>query len=95
MRELLPEGAGLRLERDVEARDRYGRLLAYVYLPDGTFVNRSMVEDGFAGPLTIPPNVAHADEISEAGRRARTDGRGLWSRCGDVHVPAGSGSVPG
>lgn len=85
LHELLPEGTTVRLERDAEARDRYDRLLAYVYLPDGTFVNLAMVNDGFAAPLTIPPNVAYTEQFTAAGRTARTEGRGLWSSCGGAH----------
>jgi micrococcal nuclease len=82
--ELLPAGTAVRLERDVEARDRYDRLLAYVYrADDGTFVNRALLEDGYAQPLTIPPNVAHAADFAAAARTAREAGAGLWSSCGD------------
>ena len=82
---LLPGGTRVRLVRDVEPRDRYDRLLAYVYrLPDELFVNLSLVEDGFAVPLTYPPNVAHTDEIVEAAGEAREAGRGLWSACADA-----------
>ena len=79
---LLPPGTPVRLVRDVEARDRYDRLLAYVYrIDDGTFVNLRLVEDGYAAVLTYPPNVAHADEFVAAAGEARESGRGLWSAC--------------
>jgi micrococcal nuclease len=80
---LLPEGTRVRLERDVEARDDYGRLLAYVYrAEDAMFVNLELVEQGYAQPLTIPPNVAHAEQFVAASRRAEAADRGLWSACG-------------
>jgi micrococcal nuclease len=79
---LLPEGTGVRLVADVEARDRYDRLLAYVYRDDGTFVNLALVEDGYASVATYPPNVAHTSEFTAAAARARDEGRGLWSACG-------------
>lgn len=80
--ELLPPGTAVRLVRDVEARDRYSRLLAYVYrIDDGTFVNLALVSEGFATTLTYPPNVAHADELNAAAARARNDRRGLWAAC--------------
>ena len=79
---LLPAGTGVRLVADVEARDRYDRLLAYVYRDDGTFVNLALVEDGYASVLTYPPNVAHQSEFTAAAARARDEGRGLWSACG-------------
>lgn len=79
---LLPIDTPLHLERDVVARDDYGRLLAYVYLvSDGTFVNLKIVRQGYARPLTIPPNVAHADEFVEAARAAEAGNIGLWARC--------------
>jgi endonuclease YncB( thermonuclease family) len=79
---LLPEGTEVRLVADVEARDRYDRLLAYVYRDDGTFVNLALVEDGYASVSTYPPNVAHAGEFVAAAARARDEGRGLWAACG-------------
>ena len=78
----LLRGRRVRLRTDVEARDRYGRLLAYVYRePDGLFVNAELVRRGFATVLTVPPNVAHAGEFLRLERAARRAGRGLWSRC--------------
>ncbi len=78
---LLPEGTPLNLERDVEARDKYGRLLAYAYLTDGTFVNLEIIRRGYAHVLTIPPNVAHADEFVQAARAAHAANAGLWGGC--------------
>lgn len=87
---LLPPGTPVRLVRDVEARDRYGRLLAYVYRrSDGLFVNLAMVREGFAATLTYPPNIAHADQFVDAARVARRSDRGLWKRCGSADVPLG------
>ena len=68
----------VRLEFDVEPRDRYKRLLAYVYLMDGTFVNKKIICDGYAYPLTIPPNVRHAEEFKACFDQAREQRRGLW-----------------
>jgi micrococcal nuclease len=68
---------------DVESRDRYGRLLAYVYRrPDKLFVNAELARRGFARQLTIPPNVRHADDFRRLVAQARVAGRGLWSACG-------------
>lgn len=83
--ELLPPGTDVRLVRDVEARDRYDRLLAYVYRgDDDTFVNLALVEEGYADVLTYPPNVAHAADFVSAAGAARTEGRGLWQACGET-----------
>jgi micrococcal nuclease len=80
--ERLVAGERVRLRYDAERRDRYGRLLAYVYRArDGLFVNAELVRLGFATTLTIPPNVAHATEFRRLARSARARGRGLWSRC--------------
>jgi len=72
----------VRLVRDVEERDRYGRLLAYVYrVRDGLFVNAELARLGYAQPLSIPPDVRHAERFAELARVARQQGRGLWSAC--------------
>jgi micrococcal nuclease len=71
-------GKKVLLRFDVEPRDKYGRLLAYVYLPDGTFVNEKLVREGYARILTIPPNVRHAELFLQAEREARAQNRGLW-----------------
>jgi micrococcal nuclease len=87
--ELIPVGTEVRLVGDVEPIDRYDRTLAYVYRrSDGEFVNLRLAEDGFAQPLTVPPNVAHEDDFAEAAGRAREAGIGLWSACPE----GGSGS---
>jgi micrococcal nuclease len=79
---LLPEGTVVSIERDVEPRDDYGRLLGYVHREaDGLFVNEEIVERGYARPLTIPPNVAHTAELVAAARRAEAADRGLWASC--------------
>ncbi len=74
----LLDGQQVRLEIDVEPRDRYQRLLAYLYLPDGTFVNEKIIREGYAYPLTVPPNVRHADEFKQWFDEARDHQRGLW-----------------
>jgi micrococcal nuclease len=72
------EGRDVRLEFDVQLRDRYGRLLAYVYLDDGTFLNAELVRLGFATVATYPPNVTFADEFLHLQREARKAKRGVW-----------------
>jgi len=82
LRDLLPPQVTVRLVRDVEERDRYGRLLAYAYRqPDGLFVNLDLVRGGYAQLLTYPPNVAHVEELRREARAARRAGRGLWGSC--------------
>ncbi len=75
----LLQGRSVRLEFDIEKRDKYGRLLAYVYrVDDGLFVNEEIIRQGYAYPMTIPPNIRHADGFRKLFRQARKAGRGLW-----------------
>ncbi len=75
----LVEGKWVRLEYDVEKRDRYARLLAYVYV-NGTFVNAKLVEEGYAQVYTVPPNVKHQELFLRLQRGARENNRGLWGK---------------
>lgn len=81
--ERLVDGRKVRLEVGEEQRDRYDRLLAYVYrADDGRFINEALVRNGYARPLAIEPNVDHAEAFSALAEEAREAGRGLWSACG-------------
>jgi micrococcal nuclease len=81
---MLGSGTPIRLERDIVARDDYGRLLAYVHRAgDGIFVNYEIVRQGFAQPLTIAPNDRFAPLFVEAAQLAEADDAGLWSSCRD------------
>jgi micrococcal nuclease len=88
--ENLVEGKWLFLELDAEERDRYRRLLAYVYFKDnqGEYsfenenfkqVNLEIVKAGWAQPLTIPPNVRYADDYVAASKLARAEDKGMWA----------------
>ncbi len=78
------------LETDAELRDRYDRLLAYVWLapPESrsdseireTQFNARLLLEGYASVSTFPPNVRYVDEYTRYAREAREAGRGLWSR---------------
>ena len=78
-RRVLRAGLRRRVERDVDERDRYGRALVYLRLPDGRSFNELLVAQGFAVPLTVPPNVRHAERFRRLARRARERSAGLWS----------------
>ncbi|UTI63411.1 thermonuclease family protein [Paraconexibacter antarcticus] len=82
--EELVDGRTVRLVVGAEARDRYGRLLAYVY-PDGagTSVNETLAAEGYARTLTIRPNDRYAPVFSARVRAAQAAGRGLWGACRD------------
>jgi len=87
----LLRGKRIYLEYDVTKRDRYGRLLAYVYIKDDTGdwvfndtnfrqVNLEIVKAGWAEPLTIPPNVSYAQKYVDANRNAKRAGLGNWAK---------------
>jgi micrococcal nuclease len=81
----LVEGRAVLLEPDTEDRDRFGRLLRYVFVVEAddslSFVNLMLVERGFAEAGTFPPNERHADELFAAEREARSAWLGLWDAC--------------
>ncbi len=72
------EGQEVGLELDVRKVDPFGRLLAYVYLPDGEMFNETLLAEGYARVATYPPNVRYVDRFLEVQREARTASRGLW-----------------
>lgn len=76
----LVEGRRVRLVFGVERRDRYGRLLAYVYLGD-RFVNAELLRRGLARTLTIPPNDRYEERLKRLEIAAARAGRGLWGAC--------------
>lgn len=83
LNERLVGGGRVTLRFDRELRDRYGRLLAYVYR-DGDerrSVNAQLVRAGAARTLEIRPNTSHAAELSRLQAAARNAGKGLWGVC--------------
>jgi micrococcal nuclease len=76
----LVDGEQVRLVFDAERRDKYERLLAYVYVGK-LFVNAELVRRGYARTLTIPPNDSHAALFSRLAQAAGNAGRGLWGAC--------------
>ena len=68
----------VRLEFDKEKYDRYGRLLAYIYLSDGTFINKKMIEKGFAYLLPRSPNLKYEKMLLQTQRDAMSAKRGMW-----------------
>jgi micrococcal nuclease len=79
---LLPKGTEVRIEYDVQKRDKYGRLLGYVYTADNAMVNEEMVARGYAQLLTMPPNVRYADRFKKALAKSQREKRGLWASGG-------------
>ena len=75
---LVHPGDTVTLEFDMEKQDRYGRLLAYVYLSNGKMLNEEIARTGYASLMTHPPNVKYEQRFLQAYREARENRRGLW-----------------
>ena len=73
-------GQDIIVEFDVTKRDKYGRLLGYVFLPDGTFVNAELVKKGYAKVATFPPNVRYSELFLQLQAEAIRNERGLWKK---------------
>jgi endonuclease YncB( thermonuclease family) len=86
----LVQGQTVYLVKDVNETDRFGRLLRYVYLSNGTFVNLELVRQGYAVIATFPPDVAKEAEIIAAQQEAVAAGRGLWAGETTTAAPAGA-----
>jgi len=78
-KKLLPKGEVVYLEQDVQPTDRYGRVLAYVWLKDGRMLNELLLLEGMAQVYTIPPNVKYQERLLKAQKKAMEEGRGFWS----------------
>jgi micrococcal nuclease len=80
--QLLPKGTHVRIERDIEARDRYGRMLLYLYREsDNLFINLDLVLRGYGTPMSIEPNIFHRNDFVHAAAVAETTNVGLWQAC--------------
>lgn len=79
----LVEGKKVKLEKDITAKDKYGRLLRYVYLEDDTFLNLYLIQEGYATSYTYPPDVKYQEQFRQAEIEARNAKRGLWGKCSD------------
>ena len=75
----LVEGKRVRLEKDISERDKYGRLLRFVFLEDGTLVNEVLVREGYAHASPYTPDISRKDFFREAESDAKSNHRGLWS----------------
>jgi len=84
---LIPPGTPLRIERDAQARDRFGRLLVYIFrASDDLFVNAEILRGGYADVAFYAPNEAYRDPLEHAYTTARTGNAGLWGLCGGPDV---------
>lgn len=73
-------GRMVRLERDISDKDKYGRLLRYVYVDD-IFINKKLVEEGYAVAVAYPPDLKYQLQLKEAERHAFDNNLGLWKEC--------------
>jgi micrococcal nuclease len=76
------------LELDIEHRDKYGRLLGYIWSSDGSMLNEQMVEEGYAVLYTVPPNVRYSDRFIRAEKKARGKRLGIWGPDGLRQKPS-------
>lgn len=85
---LLPIGTPVLLTRDQQARDAFGRLLAYVFVAnDGMFANLELLRGGFADTLSIEPNTTYRSAFSQALHAAKQNRSGLWATCDGPDQP--------
>lgn len=79
--------SSIRVETDTVKRDKYGRLLAYIWTSSGKFINLEMIKDGYAVLYTIPPNVKYEDKLRAAQTEAREKKAGIWGSDGLKETP--------
>jgi len=77
---LVQPGNIVRIEFDVQSRDKYKRLLGYIWLSNGKMLNEEIVKAGYANLMTYPPNVKYQERFLRAYREARENNRGLWNK---------------
>ncbi|HNY13455.1 MAG TPA: thermonuclease family protein [Candidatus Wallbacteria bacterium] len=75
---LLKKDEIINIEFDVTLRDRYGRLLGYIYLPSGKMLNEEIIKAGYANVMTVPPNVRYSGKFLDAYKYAKEKKLGLW-----------------
>ncbi|MEO8527933.1 MAG: thermonuclease family protein, partial [Pseudolysinimonas sp.] len=81
LKRLAPVGSTLLVTHDVGLTDRYNRSLFYLWAEDGTFINLSLVQEGFAVAIKVAPNDAHFDELKDAETTAQRADLGMWGSC--------------
>lgn len=82
----LTKGKEIKLETDVQERDKYNRLLAYVYV-DGVFLNELLVKEGYAQLLTYAPNVKYVEILKKSQVEAKSSSKGIWGKDGLKETP--------
>ena len=77
----LVEGKDIMFYNDVSVKDRYGRWLGFVYLADGTLVNKKLVSEGYAFSYEYKPDISKSEEFDLAQENAKNNNLGLWAHC--------------
>lgn len=80
-------GSSIKVETDIVKRDKYGRLLAYLWTSGGRFINLDMIKGGYAVLYTISPNVRYENKLRDAQTEAREKKIGIWSADGLKKAP--------
>ncbi|SFX37990.1 thermonuclease family protein [Marinospirillum alkaliphilum] len=94
LRQLLAmSGNRVHLHLGTEAQDRHGRLLAWLFLPDGRNVQRLLLEQGYVMQVTLAPNTAYAECLKPVEREARQARRGIWSQT-EYHPGIAATAIP-
>ncbi len=75
------------VEFDVQRRDNYGRIPAYLWNKKGELINEKLLEAGLAVLYTQPPNVKYVDRLSAAEKKAQSEKAGLWKNGGLKETP--------
>jgi micrococcal nuclease len=70
------------VETDMTQRDKYDRLLVYLWTADGSFINERMLRQGYAVLFTVPPNTRFVDRFTKAQAAARQEQLGIWGPAG-------------
>lgn len=92
LRKLLATSPNLRLRFDAELKDKYRRQLAHLYLQNGTSVEATLLEQGLATALTVPPNTWNLTCYQAAEQRARSARRGIWAL--SAYQPVDTAALP-
>lgn len=83
------EGKMITFHKDVSPTDKYNRLLGFIYLPDGTFVNLELVKQGYGFAYPYAPDISKSEQFRQAEEYARTNKLGLWSGCQTYKTSSG------
>ncbi len=83
----------VKLEKDISETDRYGRLLRYIYLEDGSFVNELLVENGYAKAYPYSPDTTLCPQIQSAESEAKNNNLGIWAEQQEEEEPEQTGDI--